>query len=92
MQDIDCMPLNPVQNMPEGLRRQNAYASKFGVQDNDWRTGTSPRVPPTQSLECASGPSHTATYPNNTILKQVKVIFCFHLITCSISFILKVKA
>ncbi|XP_078162943.1 protein ALWAYS EARLY 3-like isoform X3 [Carex rostrata] len=70
--DINCMPLNPVQNMSEGLRRQNAYASKFGVQDNDWRTGASPRVPPTQSLEYASGPFHTATYPKNTLLKQVK--------------------
>ncbi|KAF3331243.1 protein ALWAYS EARLY 2-like isoform X1 [Carex littledalei] len=76
--DIDCMPLNPVQNMPEALRRQNSYASKFGdqnfvVQDNDLRSGAPPRVSSSQSLEYTSGPSNIATsYPKNTLLKQVK--------------------
>jgi hypothetical protein len=84
MQDIDCMPLNPVENMPDTVRRQNVYASKFGepkfvVQANDWRAGLPSRVPPSQNSEVLGGPSHTATtYPMSTLLKQAKVTCCFH--------------
>lgn len=98
MQDIDSMPQNPVENMPEALRRKNVNARKFGdpkfvVPDNDWRAELPPRVSSSQSLEYASGPSSTATsHPTNTLLKQAKVIFYFHLTMCSISFLLKLKA
>ncbi|KAJ3704051.1 hypothetical protein LUZ61_007756 [Rhynchospora tenuis] len=74
--DIDCMPSNPMENMPEALRRQNVYASKFGdskfaVQANDWRAGFPNRV--SQSSEGLGGPSHTATsYPTSTLSKQAK--------------------
>ncbi|KAJ4746084.1 ALWAYS EARLY 2 [Rhynchospora pubera] len=74
--DIDCLPSNPVENIPEALRRQNVYASKFGdskfaAQANDWRAGVPTRV--SQSSEGLGGPSHTATsYPMNTLLKQAK--------------------
>lgn len=84
MQDIDCMPLNPVENMPDTLRRQYVYASKFGepkfvVRANDWRAGALTRVSPSQSSEVIGGPSHTATsHPMNTLLKQAQVTFCFH--------------
>jgi hypothetical protein len=75
--DIDCMPLNPVENMPDSLRR-NVYASKFGdpkfmVRANDWRAGALNRVSPSQSSEVLGGPSHTTTsHPMSTLSKQVK--------------------
>ncbi|KAJ4797445.1 ALWAYS EARLY 2 [Rhynchospora pubera] len=74
--DIDCMPSNPMENMPEALRRQNVYASKFGdsnfaVQANDWRAGVPTRVG--QSSEGLGGPSRTATsYPMSMLSQQAK--------------------
>lgn len=79
------MPLNPVENMPDALRR-NVYASKFGdpkfmVRSNDWRAGALNWVSPSQSSEALGGPSHTITsHPMSTLLKQAKVACCFHLI------------
>ncbi|XWS64536.1 hypothetical protein CRYUN_Cryun05aG0012500 [Craigia yunnanensis] len=35
--DIDCMPLNPLENMPETLRRQNLAFDKFSVTPNKSR-------------------------------------------------------
>ncbi|XP_078180275.1 DNA binding protein isoform X3 [Carex rostrata] len=75
--DIDCMPLNSVENMPDALRR-NVYASKFGdpkfmVRANDWRAGALNWVSPSQSSEALGGPSHTITsHPMSTLLKQAK--------------------
>jgi hypothetical protein len=94
MQDIDCMPLNPVENMPDALRRQNVCASKFGetkfsVRANDWRAGALSRVSSSQNSDVLGGPSHTATsHPMSTLLKQAKVACCFHHIYYMFNYIL----
>ncbi|GLT50448.1 hypothetical protein SLA2020_239340 [Shorea laevis] len=33
--DVDCMPLNPLDNMPEALRRQNLSIDKYSLTSNE---------------------------------------------------------
>lgn len=34
-QDVDCMPLNPMENMPEALRKHNIAVDKFSLTSKD---------------------------------------------------------
>ncbi|XP_020256591.1 protein ALWAYS EARLY 2-like isoform X1 [Asparagus officinalis] len=81
--DIDCMPLNPFENMPEALKSQNAGIYKFcdsltdiklEGQPKDWKIGLSTKSPPNESLEIADGSSYISSpnYPMNTLMKQAK--------------------
>lgn len=80
--DVDCMPLNPVENIPEALRRQNLVINKFcsGFSDlrldeqKDFKTRDSITLASTESLEGADGASHVASYsyPMNTLMNQAK--------------------
>ncbi|OVA06495.1 SANT/Myb domain [Macleaya cordata] len=80
--DIDCMPLNPLENMPEALRRQNISVDrlcenfnepKLHNQSKDWKTGGYMNVAPSEN-PAADGTSQISspTYPLNTLLKQAK--------------------
>ncbi|XP_038971849.1 protein ALWAYS EARLY 2-like isoform X2 [Phoenix dactylifera] len=79
--DIDCMPLNPLENIPEALRRQNIVANKFCTSFSDtklddgskeWKIGGSMKFAPAESLEITNGSSNIASssYPMHTLMKQ----------------------
>ncbi|XP_038971852.1 protein ALWAYS EARLY 2-like isoform X5 [Phoenix dactylifera] len=81
--DIDCMPLNPLENIPEALRRQNIVANKFCTSFSDtklddgskeWKIGGSMKFAPAESLEITNGSSNIASssYPMHTLMKQAK--------------------
>lgn len=81
--DIDCMPLNPLENIPEALRRQNIVANKFctsfadtKIEDGskEWKIGGSMKFAPAESLEITNGSSSIASssYPMHTLMKQAK--------------------
>uniref|UniRef100_A0A5B6ZU57 SANT domain-containing protein n=1 Tax=Davidia involucrata TaxID=16924 RepID=A0A5B6ZU57_DAVIN len=62
--DIDCMPLNPLENMPEVLRRQNIAVDKFSVNSRVQKAGQSNIggsmvFAPSEHLENGCGPIHT---------------------------------
>ncbi|PIA61564.1 hypothetical protein AQUCO_00300823v1 [Aquilegia coerulea] len=81
--DIDCMPLNPLENMPEALRRQNFAGDK--LQENvsepkpngrskDLKVGGNVKAALSENQENAEGTSHISspTYSMNTLLKHAK--------------------
>ncbi|XP_010931795.1 protein ALWAYS EARLY 3 isoform X3 [Elaeis guineensis] len=81
--DIDCMPLNPLENIPEALRRQNIVANKFCTSfadtkledgSKEWKIGGSMKFAPAESLEITNGSSSIASssYPMHTLMKQAK--------------------
>ncbi|XP_072981693.1 protein ALWAYS EARLY 3-like isoform X2 [Typha angustifolia] len=80
--DIDCMPLNPLENIPEALRRQNIVMNKFcnsfldtklDDRSKEWKIGGAMEYASGESLESAHGTSHVASYyPMNTLMKQAK--------------------
>ncbi|KAJ0985772.1 hypothetical protein J5N97_004128 [Dioscorea zingiberensis] len=80
--DINCMPLNPSENMPEVLRRQNIgvdrYCNSFtdiklDDQPKDWKIEGALRSALTENLDVTDGTSHiTSNYSMNTLLKQAK--------------------
>lgn len=80
--DIDCMPLNPSENMPETLRRQSDLISKFcndftesklDDQPKEWKIGSSTKYSPCDSLDIIDGVCPiTSSYPMHTLLKQAK--------------------
>ncbi|KAF8369540.1 hypothetical protein HHK36_032442 [Tetracentron sinense] len=83
VRDIDCMPLNPLENMPEALKRENVAVGKFcenfnepkvDGQSKSWKTRGYMKVVPSENLENVDGPTHISllTYPMNTSLKQAK--------------------
>lgn len=79
------MPLNPVENIPEALRRPNFVCNKFcsGFSDlrsdeqKEFKARDSMTFTSTESMEAADGASHVASYsyPMNTLMNQAKVIF-----------------
>ncbi|XP_058107388.1 protein ALWAYS EARLY 2-like [Magnolia sinica] len=75
--DIDCMPLNPLENLSEALRRQSSIVDKFR-ENNDLKLDSLHKdiikFPPSENLENADGFSHVASpnYPMNTLMKQAK--------------------
>ncbi|KAF9607392.1 hypothetical protein IFM89_034625 [Coptis chinensis] len=81
--DIDCMPSNPLDYMPEALRRQslasdklheNFSEHKLNGRSNDWKSGGHVKLPPSENQENADGTSHISppAYPMNTLLKHAK--------------------
>ncbi|XP_010243547.1 PREDICTED: protein ALWAYS EARLY 3-like isoform X2 [Nelumbo nucifera] len=79
--DIDCMPLNPMENMPKVLQRQNAGVDKLCENINepkvnlpkDWKSGGCMKFTPSENLEMADGSSQiSSTCPLNTLLTQEK--------------------
>lgn len=81
--DVDCMPLNPLDNMPEALRRRNASGDKLHESTNepkpnghskDWKNGAYTKVAPSENQENADGTSKisSVTVPMNTLLKHAK--------------------
>ncbi|KAF5454048.1 hypothetical protein F2P56_023743, partial [Juglans regia] len=70
--DIDCMPLNPLDNMPEALRRQNFATGKFSLISKE------PQINGHLSFEgsmmiASSGHMERVSSPVNSMLKQGKV-------------------
>lgn len=83
-QDIDCMPSNPLENMPEALRRQNTAVDRFreninGIkadsESEEWRSGGSIKLHQSENLEKVDGFCQvtSSNYPMNTLLSQAKV-------------------
>ncbi|KAJ6837548.1 protein ALWAYS EARLY 2-like isoform X2 [Iris pallida] len=79
--DVDCMPLNPLENMPEGLERQNVVMNKFcnnftdtKVEDQpkEWKIGGSMKLAPNESADIADMSSYIASsnYSMKTLMKQ----------------------
>lgn len=82
-QDINCMPLNPSENMPEVLRRQNIGVDRYcnsltdiklDDQPKDWKIKGAPKSGLAENLDMTDGIAHiTSNYSMNTLLKQAKV-------------------
>ncbi|XP_026449427.1 protein ALWAYS EARLY 3-like isoform X4 [Papaver somniferum] len=81
--DIDCMPLNAFENMPEALRRQNIAAGrlsenlndpKLNNQSKDRTTGGYNSIAPSAKLETADVSSQLSSpiYPMNTLIKKAE--------------------
>ncbi|KAK8961043.1 Protein ALWAYS EARLY 2 [Platanthera guangdongensis] len=80
--DVDCMPMNPIENIPEALRRSILGIHKFcnGFSDlrldeqKEFKTRDGVTFASNVNLESADGASHVATYsyPMNTLMNQAK--------------------
>ncbi|GAB4851258.1 hypothetical protein Ancab_030555 [Ancistrocladus abbreviatus] len=80
--DIDCMPLNPSENMPASLRRHSSAVDKFyesleqlktGDTSDDRRREEYISFAPNQNAEMVNGPSYVLpSYFINNSLKQGK--------------------
>ncbi|XP_026405505.1 protein ALWAYS EARLY 2-like isoform X2 [Papaver somniferum] len=81
--DIDCMPLNALENMPEALRRQNIAAGrlsenlndpKLNNQSKDKTTGGYKSIAPCAKLETTDVSSQISSpiYPTNTLIKKAE--------------------
>ncbi|GFY91930.1 similar to ALWAYS EARLY 2 [Actinidia rufa] len=62
--DIDCMPLNPLENMPEALKRQSIGVDKFSLNPRELKArqlniGKPVVFAPSEHLENACGAIHT---------------------------------
>ncbi|KAH9298261.1 hypothetical protein KI387_029943, partial [Taxus chinensis] len=82
--DIDCMPLNPLENIPDALRRNNmgleglartSEESQLEIESRGWGVGISPKIALIEKQDKAgSRPSFgpLSKYSFNTLLKQAK--------------------
>ncbi|XP_020596183.1 protein ALWAYS EARLY 2-like isoform X2 [Phalaenopsis equestris] len=80
--DVDCMPLNPVENIPEALQRQNLVINKFCSGFSDLRLDEQKEFKARDSLTFASTGRFEAvdgapqvssySYPMNTLMNQAK--------------------
>lgn len=81
--DIDCMPLNPLENMPASLARhkfsdekflENFNELKMNGRSKDWKTGMYMKFARSENLENADVPCHnsTSTYSIGNLFKQAK--------------------
>ncbi|KAL5701129.1 hypothetical protein ACHQM5_026501 [Ranunculus cassubicifolius] len=76
--DIDCMPLNPLENMPEALRRQQTSSSgKLNETSTEPKPNARPKsgsyntkVAPNENHENVDGTSQIS--PMNSLLKHAK--------------------
>jgi hypothetical protein len=79
LQDIDCMPLYPMENFPESLRQQNImnkYLSEVKLEDQmkDLGSGSATRFRSNATVNGADAALHIPSgYPINTLMKQAKV-------------------
>ncbi|KAK3189776.1 hypothetical protein Dsin_029337 [Dipteronia sinensis] len=86
VRDIDCMPLNPLENLPTSLARQTTALGKFIENINDLKMSAQPRernleeyikFAQCENLESTHGPSHispSTNYHINNLLQQQKVV------------------
>ena len=72
LQDIDCMPLNPLDNMPEALKRQNITIDKFSLLSKEPQMNGHPNFGGSMML-ASSGNLDKVTSPMNTFVQQGKV-------------------
>ena len=78
-QDIDCMPLHPLENFPESLRQQNIvneYYSRLSEANEDQmkELGTGGLTGFTSNLNSADATFHIPPgHPITTLMKQAKV-------------------
>ncbi|XWS58184.1 hypothetical protein CRYUN_Cryun08bG0013000 [Craigia yunnanensis] len=70
--DIDCMPLNPLENMPETLRRQNLAFDKFSVTAKESQ-GNGYLDFDGSIAFTSSGRLENATSPVNMLANPIKV-------------------
>ncbi|KAA8527473.1 hypothetical protein F0562_034812 [Nyssa sinensis] len=81
--DIDCMPLNPLENMPASLAKHTVAVDKLFENFNEFKMNGWAKDPklegymkfsPGENLENVDGPSHLSpsTYPMSNLLKQIK--------------------
>ena len=82
LQDIDCMPLHPLENFPESLRRQNIvnkyYSSfsevKFEDRSKEYGGGGQGKFIPNVSSDSADATSFVlSSHPISILMKQAKV-------------------
>lgn len=81
MQDIDCMPSNPVENMPTSMKRtsvtevENLNIFKINGHAKDQRPEGYIEFSPTDNLENVNSVPHIspASYPTFNLLKPSKV-------------------
>ncbi|CAN6447324.1 unnamed protein product [Victoria cruziana] len=82
--DIDCMPLNPLDNMSEALRRKNMTVDGFkeefhelkaNVMAKEWKAAGPTKLSGGESVEPVNGPRHVVgpNHSMDTLLKQAKV-------------------
>lgn len=68
LQDIDCMPFNPLENMPASLTRHNASVKLF-ENFNELKI----KFAPSENLESTDGPYISpSSHHISNLLKQVK--------------------
>ncbi|CBI26088.3 unnamed protein product, partial [Vitis vinifera] len=81
--DIDCMPLNPLENMPASLTKHSLAVNKFFENVSELKMNGGPKdrkiteygkFSTSENMENVDGPSHLSpsTYPINNLLKQTK--------------------
>ncbi|KAH7842107.1 hypothetical protein Vadar_001558 [Vaccinium darrowii] len=81
--DVDCMPLNPSENMPASLAKnlvtfdklfENFNELKMNGWAKDQKLEGHMRIFPGENLEHVDAPSHmsSSTYPMSNLLKQAK--------------------
>jgi hypothetical protein len=71
-QDIDCMPLNPSDNMPEALKRQNIAIDKFSLLSKEPQMNGHPNFGGSMMF-ASSGHLDKVSSPMNTFVKPGKV-------------------
>ncbi|KAM3752670.1 hypothetical protein ACB098_03G036600 [Castanea mollissima] len=71
VKDIDCMPLNPLDNMPEALKRQNITIDKFSLLSKEPQMNGHPNFGGSMMF-ASSGNLDKVTSPMNTFLQQGK--------------------
>lgn len=72
VKDIDCMPLNPLDNMPESLKRQNITIDKFSLLSKEPQMNGHPNFGGSMMF-ASSGNLDKVTSPMNTFVQQGKV-------------------
>lgn len=81
VKDIDCMPLNPVENMPTSLQRHNGAVDKFYEALKRFKASESSedrmkeelmKLTPSQKVENADGTLSAPVYLMNNLSKQAK--------------------
>ncbi|XP_075658523.1 protein ALWAYS EARLY 2 isoform X6 [Castanea sativa] len=71
VKDIDCMPLNPLDNMPEALKRQNITIDKFSLLSKEPQMNGHPNFGGS-TMFASSGNLDKVTSPMNTFVQQGK--------------------
>lgn len=89
-QDIDCMPLNPLENIPTLLARHIAL-DRFFENFNELRTVERAKASPGGEVDNFNGLSHSSpsTYPVTNLLKQTKVCHIFLYLSYVVKLILR---